>query len=40
MVKLRPYVVAVNHVTGCPRLESGRAVGIKATGVVPPVVNA
>ncbi len=24
MVKLRPYVVAVNHVTGCPRLESGQ----------------
>ncbi len=24
MVKLRPYVVAVNHVPGCPRLESGQ----------------
>ncbi len=24
MVKLRPYVVAVNHVLGCPRLESGQ----------------
>lgn len=24
MVKLRPYVVAVNHVSGCPRLESGQ----------------
>ena len=24
MVKLRPYVVAVNHVAGCPRLESGQ----------------
>jgi integrase len=24
MVKIRPYVVAVNHVPGCPRLESGQ----------------
>lgn len=24
MVKLRPYVVAVNHVPGCPRLERGQ----------------
>lgn len=24
MVRLRPYVVAVNHVPGCPRLESGQ----------------
>jgi integrase len=24
MVNLRPYVVAVNHVPGCPRLESGQ----------------
>jgi integrase len=24
MVKLRPYVVAVNHVPGCPRLDSGQ----------------
>jgi hypothetical protein len=24
MVKLRPYVMAVNHVPGCPRMESGQ----------------
>jgi hypothetical protein len=24
MVKIKPYVVAVNHVPGCPRLESGQ----------------